>query len=244
MKYLASVSFGKDSLAMLLRLIEEKYPLDFVMFYDTGMEFDSIYNIKSQIKDTLYNLNIKYIESYPKNPFLYDMIERPVSSKTKGDHFGYGWCGGLCRWGTSEKIKAIKKFKESLNDQVIDYVGIASDEPKRFNKAKQEGKVLPLVEWNMTEKDCLEYCRERGYNWHEQGAYGEIDLYDILHRVSCWCCCNKNLRELRNIKKYLPEYWEKLKSLQKKIDRPFKGYYKGMPQGIFELEDKFNHENA
>lgn len=39
MKYVASVSFGKDSLAMLLVLIEENWPLDEVIFYDTGMEF-------------------------------------------------------------------------------------------------------------------------------------------------------------------------------------------------------------
>ena len=32
MKYVASVSFGKDSLAMILRLIEENKPLDEVVF--------------------------------------------------------------------------------------------------------------------------------------------------------------------------------------------------------------------
>ena len=48
MKYIASVSFGKDSLAMLLRLIEEGKPLDEVVFYDTGMEFECIYNNKSE----------------------------------------------------------------------------------------------------------------------------------------------------------------------------------------------------
>lgn len=34
MRYIASVSFGKDSLAMLLKLIELQYPLDEVVFYD------------------------------------------------------------------------------------------------------------------------------------------------------------------------------------------------------------------
>ena len=37
MKYIASVSFGKDSLAMLLILLEENKPLDEVVFYDTGL---------------------------------------------------------------------------------------------------------------------------------------------------------------------------------------------------------------
>ena len=42
MKYIASCSFGKDSLSMVLRILEEGLPLDEVFFYDTGMEFDSI----------------------------------------------------------------------------------------------------------------------------------------------------------------------------------------------------------
>lgn len=34
--YIASVSWGKDSLYMLLRLLEEGAPLNEVAFYDTG----------------------------------------------------------------------------------------------------------------------------------------------------------------------------------------------------------------
>ena len=49
-KYIASVSFGKDSLAMLLMLIEKRYKLDEVVFYDTGMEFQAIYDTRDRIK--------------------------------------------------------------------------------------------------------------------------------------------------------------------------------------------------
>ena len=45
-KYIASVSWGKDSLCMLLLLIEKQYPLDEVVFFDTGMEFRAIYHIR------------------------------------------------------------------------------------------------------------------------------------------------------------------------------------------------------
>lgn len=69
-----------------------------------------------------------------------------------------------------------------------------------------------------------------------------MDLYSILDRISCWCCCNKNLKELRNIYRYLPNYWQMLRDLQEKIDRPFKGYYKGQAKGIFELEERFSSE--
>lgn len=42
--HIASVSWGKDSLAMLLMLIAKGYPLNEVVFYDTGMEFEAIYH--------------------------------------------------------------------------------------------------------------------------------------------------------------------------------------------------------
>lgn len=245
-KYIASVSFGKDSLAMLLRLLEENRPLDAVVFYDTGMEFEAIYNLRDKIKKILDEKGIEFIELYPKESFLYSMLQRKIKYRNKnGFHYGYGWCGGPCRWGTSLKLREIKRYKNSLDDSVIDYVGIAADEKKRFEKAKNDGKCMPLVEWGMTEKDCLAYCHERGFYWLER-AYGlgveYVDLYDILDRVSCWCCANKNLKELYNIYTYLPQYWRKLKNLQEKIDRPFKGFYKLEPRGIFELERKFEDE--
>ena len=51
MKFIASVSFGKDSLAMLLKLLELGYPLDEVVYFDIGVEFDSIrYNAEKMGK--------------------------------------------------------------------------------------------------------------------------------------------------------------------------------------------------
>lgn len=86
----------------------------------------------------------------------------------------------------------------------------------------------------MTEKDCLDYCRSKGWNW----KVNNIDLYDILTRVSCWCCRNNNLKNLRNIYRYLPEYWDKYKELQSKMpDYPFRG-----DKTIFDLEKRFEQE--
>ncbi len=222
MKYVASCSFGKDSLTMVLLLIEHGYPLDAVVFYDTGMEFQAIYNIRDMIIPLLQKHSVDYIELKPKNDFVYDMLKRPVTSKEKGTHRGYGWCGGKCRWGTKMKTMAMDAYKASIGGEIVEYVGIAFDEKDRIGS-----KNYPLVEWGMTEADCLSYCRSRGYNWLEKTTKtesGYIDLYDILDRVSCWCCCNKNRKELRNIYVYLPSYWKKLRWLQTRIDRPMKNY--------------------
>ena len=225
-KYIASVSFGKDSLAMLLRLIEEKKPLDEVIFYDTGMEFEAIYKIRDKVKKLLEENDIKYTELKPKNSFLYDMYEREVKCKNGTTHKGYSWCGGVCRWGTSMKLQALDSYSK---DNYV-YVGIASDEKRRIERQKNPRKLMPLVEWNMNERECLEYCHSHGYYWVED----KTELYQILGRVSCWCCKNKNLKELNNYYRFLPKYWEKLKELQAKTDRPFKNN-----MTIFDLEERF-----
>lgn len=220
---IASVSFGKDSLAMLLYILEKRLPLDEVVFYDTGMEFEAIYRNRDRIKPILETEGVVFTELKPQNPFLYDMLERPVISKQKGSHKGYGWCGGVCRWGTTWKTKTIDKHIGSAS---VHYVGIAADEPKRIVRLSPP-KVALLATIGMTEADALKYCYDRGWDWREKTPItksGYIDLYQILDRVSCWCCANKNKRELRNIYQYLPQYWNRLEALQDQIERPMKKF--------------------
>ena len=83
MKYIASCSFGKDSLAMVLLLIEMGYQLDEVIFFNTGMEFEAIYNVRDRLIPILKERGIKYTELEPQKPFLYNMLERPVESKQR-----------------------------------------------------------------------------------------------------------------------------------------------------------------
>ena len=232
MKHIASISFGKDSLAMLLLLIEKKYPLDEVVFYDTGKEFKAIYDTRDKVLPLLKSLGIKYTELMPEMPFDYKMFDKPV--KKRGTDIvhkhGYSWCGGTCRWGTTDKLKALERYA----DGNIEYVGLTYDEPMRLEKERNGNKVFPLAEWQMSEMQCLEYCYSKGFLWIEDG----VRLYDILDRVSCWCCRNKNLKELKNIFIHLPKYWDKLRSVQGRLKEPMKG--KG--KSLFELEARFKRE--
>lgn len=228
-KYIASCSFGKDSTAMVLNLIEKGYPLDEVVFYDTGMEFSCIYKIRDMLIPLMNENNIRYVELKPDTPFWIDMLIREKKKRTGDIVYGDGYCGGACRWHTFKKQAICNKYTK----EAIVYIGIACDEERRIRKI-DPNKRAPLVEWNMSEQDCLEYCHARGLFWEEDG----IELYSILDRVSCWCCRNKNLKELKNIYMYLPRYWKMLKGLQDKIDSPMKGEGKS----VFELEDRFKKE--
>ena len=122
MRYIASVSFGKDSLAMLLNLIEKKYQLDEVIFYDTGMEFKAIYDIRDKVRILLKDLDIKYTELKPEIPFIDKMLNIEVHKRDGSIQFGYGLCGGRCRWGTTEKNKIIERYlKENYGQDNVYY---------------------------------------------------------------------------------------------------------------------------
>ena len=232
MKHIASVSFGKDSLAMLLLLIEKKYPLDEVVFYDTGKEFQAIYDTRDMVLPILRANGIKYVELHPDVSFDYKMFDKPVRKRgTNIIHkHGYSWCGGTCRWGTTDKLKALERHAGGG----IEYVGIAADETDRLFKDRRGNKSFPLEKLGMSESDCLKYCYSHGFFWLENG----VRLYDILDRVSCWCCRNKNLRELKGIYLSLPRYWQMLKDIQRQLNEPMKGPGKS----VFDLETRFNNE--
>lgn len=219
-KSIVSFSGGKDSTAMLLKMIEENMQIDEIIFCDTGKEFPQMYE------------HVKQVENYIKRPitiikseksFDYYMFEH---EKTKGKNKGkkgYGWPNMRCRWCTSSlKNKVIddylKKYKE---EGYIEYIGIAYDEQERIKE-----KEYPLVNWKMTEADCLKYCYEKGFDWG--------GLYEHFDRVSCWCCPLKNLKELKILYTHYPELWQKLKEMDKKAYNKFRKDY-----SIEELEKKF-----
>ena len=241
--YIASCSCGNDSMAMVQELVRRKYPLDEIVFYSNGMDFQAIYRLWEWVKHTYEPMGIKCKLLEPDYVFTDKMFNIEVKNRDgSGTHKGYSWCGGRCRWGTTDKIRILDGYCERKNATV--YVGIAADEQHRT--PDKPYKVHPLKEWGMTQDDCLKYNKEHGIEWLEDSIFirsfsfdEKIDLYTILDRVSCWCCANKNQWELYNIWKYLPHIWEKLKDLQRRTDRPFKSGKYGYT--IFEIEERFRN---
>jgi len=131
------------------------------------------------------------------------------------------------------KTKPCEQFLRALRKEyeVIEYVGLASDEEYRLERKinKNKNHKHPLVDWGMTEEDCLNYCYDKGYDWS--------GLYNFFKRVSCWCCPMQSLEELRHLRSYYPELWEKLKYWDSRTRRKFRPDY-----SIAELEIRFDFE--
>lgn len=216
MKHILSFSGGKDSTFLLLELIRRKYPLDEVVFFDTGWEYPVMYEHIGKCKRICEENGIKFVTLYP--PYSFDALFDK-----------YSWCGGNCRWGTFYKTATLDKNSQECAGSIV-YIGIAADETARLEKERADFKRFPLAEWGITEAECLKGCYDAGFDWG--------GMYEHLDRLSCKFCKNKNLEELRNIRKHYPEVWEELKEYQTRTDRP----YKGEKKSVFDLEKRFAFE--
>ena len=227
-KHIVSFSGGKDSTAMLLMMIEKGIKIDEIIFLDTGAEFPDMYN---HIKKVENYINRKIIILKAENNFEYMMLHyEKKKGKNKGQK-GYSWPDFRNRWCTQYLKKSVisKYLKKYKNDEIIEFHGIAVDEVERLNKHKEKNIRYPLAEWNISEKQALQYCYDKGFTWN--------GLYKNFDRVSCWCCPLKSLKELRILYKKYPELWTKLEEWDNKTYRKFRSDY-----SIKELSKKFEGE--
>lgn len=229
--HVVCLSGGKDSTAMLLMMLEKNMPVDIVLFCDTGIEFPAMYEHIDKIEKYI---GIPITRLKADKSFEYYLIEhevnyRPTSEKYGTDIKGYGWAGARSRWCTSElKTRVISGYLKDLKREydVIEYVGIAADEPSRIKNLR-----YPLYEWGITEAKALEYCYSKGFDFG--------GLYKLFNRASCWCCPLQGLKALRTLHDHFPDLWQQLKIWDAQTCRQFRADY-----SVAELEARFAFEDA
>lgn len=221
--HIVSFSGGKDSTAMILRMLEEGWRVDEILFCDTGLEFEEMYKHIDKLE--MY-INRPITRLKPERSFEYMLLEYMPRRKNPDliGRKGCSWAGPRNRWCTAVlKYRVINHYlrERAKQYELVQYIGIAADEPQRIHSFN-----YPLVKWNMTEADCLAYCKERGFDWD--------GLYDIFHRVSCWCCPLQPLEELRKLRKHFPELWKQLRDWDNRTWRSFRSDY-----SVEQLEIRF-----
>ena len=232
--HLVSFSGGKDSTAMLLHMMELEMQINEVLYCDTGMEFPAMERHIEKINKVVEDAGIKFVTLKSEKSFKYYMLEHEVKRKKPlpGNPKGYSWPGSKSRWCTSKlKQDLLVKYKTDLKEkyEVIEYVGIASDEQYRLDRESNKKHEHPLVDWNWTEDDALKYCYEKGYNWE--------GLYEIFDRVSCWCCPLQPIKDLKGLWKNFPDLWEELTEMDNATFRNIRADYT-----VKELELRFKFE--
>ena len=101
------------------------------------------------------------------------------------------------------KTNPIKKYYKQFAQPVIQYVGIAKDEPQRLGRIKGN-KISLLDKYGYTEQMAMELCRK----------YDLVSpIYGMYHRNGCWFCPNVRMKDLYLFRKSHPDLWEELKVL-------------------------------
>lgn len=231
-----SFSGGKDSTAMLLMMLERNEPIHSIVFFDTGWEFPDMLKHIDKVEEYI---DQEIIRLKPKKSFNYWMLKQPVIARkgpNKGQvhRIGNGWPSPLRRWCTRGKVNALETYISHI-DNIECCVGYAQGEEARKNRTTIKQKKyqirFPLIENHITEAKALKICQAHGFDWD--------GLYDHFRRVSCFCCPMQRIGELRNLRKYYPELWQKMLywETQMQSNIGFKKY-----KTVHDLEKRFNTE--
>lgn len=201
-KYVASISYGKDSLAMLEVINKNGLPLDDIVHAEIMATPNIFADLPEMVKfkDTAdkfilnrYGIKVKRIKPKKSYEEYFYQISRGIKSKCAGQI--YGWPFTIGPWCNSRlKMSVLGKFNKK---HIVQYIGIAADEVKRY-KILRGNKLSPLVQYNVTENDCYNWCKKNNIL---------SPVYKFSFRGGCWFCHNQRLNELRNLRKNYPEYW-------------------------------------
>lgn len=243
MKYIASCSFGKDSIATILLAREHNEPLDEIVYCE--VMFDE--NISGEVpehRDFIYNVAIPKFEEWGykvtvlRSKKTYSSVFMSTITKSKkqernGKKYGFPMSMGC--WVNSRcKTRPIDKYWKSQGGEYMQYVGIAIDEPTRLNRLTGTNRVSLLKKYGYTEEMAKQKCVE----------YGLLSpIYEFTNRNGCWFCMHQKTEELRHLRDNHKELWDKLLKMSKEdIVNP---YFYGFDKiTVEELEERFMWEDA
>lgn len=239
-KYIAFISYGKDSIAMLEAINELNYPLDEIVTVQVWAtdnipgDLPEMYQWKQVANERikhLYGIDVTTITAKKKDGTILTYDDMFYSSRKSkiADRQIYGfpcirgaWCNDRL------KMKPVKDYLKSLNCHVVQYIGIAADETDRIKKHAGKKK-MPLVDIGWTEKDCFQRAVNRNLI---------APTYETSMRDGCWFCHNQRINNLKNLYYKYPALFKKL--LQWDIDSPVK--FKPDGKTVREFQKKFETE--
>lgn len=210
--YIACCSFGKDSIATILLAIENNEPIDRIVFSE--VMFDNKRGISGEIPEhiewvystaipKLENMGLKVDIVKADTDYLYWFHHLP-NGKYQGKKAGF-LIGGKCKLNSMCKIKPIKEYLKKWRKQydIIQYIGIALDEPKRLARLQKE-KISLLAKYKYTEQMAMELCKK--YNLVSP-------IYAMETRGGCWFCPNAKIKFFAELRKKHPNLWGEIVKL-------------------------------
>lgn len=198
-KYIASCSWGKDSVAMIETLIDNNEPLDEIVVAHIEKTFPQEIEFGKKLIKRWEGMGYKCTVLKSEDTWDNWFFGEVTRGKFKGKKRGFPLTVFACWWSREAKFKVLDNYMKGH----IRYIGIAADEPRRYKPEKEDlGYRYPLVDYQLTEADCRKLCQERGIL---------NPLYKYFDRLGCYLCPKQKDDSLRNLCMYFPEQFAELK---------------------------------
>lgn len=239
MKYIASCSFGKDSLATILLALMHGEPLDEVVYCE--VMFDG--TISGEVPEHhafIYGRAIPFLERNGINVVVLrsemtyiDSFYRVLKKgRAAGRINAWPLCGRCCIQRDC-KIAPINAYMRSLGSGVVQYIGIAHDEQERLARLEAGKTVSLLKKYRKAERDAADICRRAG-------LYSPA--YAFTDRNGCFFCPNANDRELRHLYDFHPDLWARLLECQRAPNKATELFNRD--ERFDEIDGRFRFEDA
>lgn len=246
-EYILSLSYGKDSLACLEAIRLLGYPLDRIVHAEVWAtdtipaDLPPMVKFKERVDRWIlenYGIQVEHICATRKSSLQSINVERATyenyfytryrSGKNNGKIYGFPsirapWCNSKL------KVDAINSMPSKFKN-IVHYIGIAADEPKRINKHTVEDKVFPLVDIGWDEAYCRQWCEDNDLL---------SPIYTSSARGGCWFCHNQTANQLRLLRKEYPELWNLLLKWDKDSPVTFQPRYRT----VLDYEKRFKAED-
>ena len=251
MKYIATISFGKDSTTMCDLLLKNNYPLDEIIFTDTFQEFTLMYEYAEKVK--------KYFK---------ERYKKEITVLTPLDTFEQ-WCFGVIKDKNAEGYKAIRGIpnpadtdsqcfhrrqtkvnpmevylKEKYpNETITQYIGYTKGEDRSIKNTEKFKFEFPLKhDFKMTEDDCKKYLKEQEM---------QNPLYKFFSRTGCAMCPFQAERSMFQLFHNFKDTWEYMNWIEKRLNhyekmgfRVMNKYWFTEHRTLSKMEHKFEQNKA
>ncbi|MEF9975509.1 MAG: hypothetical protein RR754_02000 [Oscillospiraceae bacterium] len=235
MEYIASLSYGKDSIIIPELCKLHGLPLDRIVHVEI-MATDTIHadlppmvEFKAKADKIIkerYGIEVEHLHA-PKsyNECFYAKRGKTAKAENVGKMYGFPMVRGA--WCNSRlKMSRLKKLDKP---NITQYIGIAADEPNRFHNLNDR-KISPLVEFDITEPMARQMAESLGLL---------SPIYTDSTRGGCWFCHNQRLQQLRQLRHNYPEYW----ALMFKWDNDSPVTFKADGTTVHDLDRRFENED-
>ena len=192
--HILSFGGGVNTVALMVMLIQDRSPLDGVVFADTGGETPETYEAVEFAKSYVAEFQIPFtvVQARPHNSDLYGTAQRRRVIPS------VQW-----RWCTRDfKVNPIHQFYRGLGSHVNQYVGIAFDEIHRIRDSREDyvTNLYPLVEKRLTRQGCIEIIENAGL--------------PVPEKSGCYFCPFNSTARWRNLLDSHPELFTKAIDLE------------------------------